>query len=198
MDLTITIVDGKIETTIFEKAQNLYLYIPPHSSHPRGVLTGLICGQVLRFRRLCSKRSDANKKIQEFAKRLMDRGHTREKLEPIFAKAEVNASNYLKRTESDMELLEKKKWIKSNKQIFFHLQYHPEDPPSRDIQKLWTDLVAEPTGERPLHEMKNMDGHKVGFNNLVVAYSRPLNLRNRFTVRDIHCRGRPVSEYLAE
>ena len=86
MDLTITIVDGKIETTIFEKAQNLYLYIPPHSSHPRGVLTGLICGQVLRFRRLCSKRSDANKKIQEFAKRLMDRGHTREKLEPIFAK----------------------------------------------------------------------------------------------------------------
>ena len=97
-----------------------------------------------------------------------------------------------------MELLEKKKWIKSNKQIFFHLQYHPEDPPSRDIQKLWTDLVAEPTGERPLHEMKNMDGHRVGFNNLVVAYSRPLNLRNRFTVRDIHCRGRPVSEYLAE
>eukprot|EP00956_Cyclotella_meneghiniana_P009912 scaffold13696_cov36-Cyclotella_meneghiniana.AAC.2 len=76
MDLTITIVDGKIETTIFEKAQNLYLYIPPHSSHPRGVLTGLICGQVLRFCRLCSKRSDTNKKIQEFAKGLMDRGHT--------------------------------------------------------------------------------------------------------------------------
>lgn len=55
MDLTITIVNGRLETTLFEKEQNLYLYIPPHSSHPRGVFTGLIFGQVLRIRRLCSK-----------------------------------------------------------------------------------------------------------------------------------------------
>ena len=66
MDLTISIVNGRIETTLFEKAQNLYLYIPPHSSHPKGVTTGLIMGQVLRIRRLCSKRADANEKIKQF------------------------------------------------------------------------------------------------------------------------------------
>ena len=134
----------------------------------------------------------------ELAKRLLARGHSREDLEQIFAKAEENALNYLRRTQSDMELLDKQKWIKSKKQIFLHLQYHREDPQSRNIQKLWTDLVSHPAGDTPLSEMKNGEDEKVGFSNLVVAYSRPLNLGNRFTIRDIHSRGRPVSEYLAE
>eukprot|EP00956_Cyclotella_meneghiniana_P020164 scaffold35241_cov64-Cyclotella_meneghiniana.AAC.2 len=92
MDLTISIVDGKIETTIFEKSQNLYLYIPPHSSHPRGVLTGLIFGQVLRFRRLCTHRHDADTKIKQFIQRLMARGHQKNDLLPIFERAEINAT----------------------------------------------------------------------------------------------------------
>jgi hypothetical protein len=61
MDMTITIVEGKFETTLYEKVDNLYLYIPSHSSHPRGVFTGLVFGQVLQIRRLCSKKADADK-----------------------------------------------------------------------------------------------------------------------------------------
>eukprot|EP00956_Cyclotella_meneghiniana_P009640 scaffold13295_cov36-Cyclotella_meneghiniana.AAC.3 len=41
--------------------------------------------------------------------------------------------------------------------------------------------------------MENADGVPVGVNKLIVAYSRPLNLKNRFSVRDIHGRGRPAS-----
>ena len=49
MDLTITIdIDHKrLVTTLFEKDLNLYLYTPPFSSHPRGVFTGIISGQIL-------------------------------------------------------------------------------------------------------------------------------------------------------
>jgi hypothetical protein len=198
MDLTITIIDGKLETTLFEKAENLYLYIPPHSSHPRGVFTGLVYGQVLRIRRLCSKSTDADNKINEFLSRLMARGHTFEDLAPLFHRAEENAKAYLSRSPEEVEALKQKKWEDSHNQVFFHLQFHPDDPPSRDIQRLWQEYVFAPPGEQQLPEMENLDGNAVGINKLVVAYSRPLNLKNRFSVRDIHGRGRPVSEYLAE
>ena len=34
MDLTISITNGNISTSLFEKPLNLHLYIPPHSAHP--------------------------------------------------------------------------------------------------------------------------------------------------------------------
>ena len=198
MDLTITIVNGKIETTLYEKPMNLYLYIPPHSSHPKGVYTGLIFGQVLRIRRLCTHKSDADRKIKDFYNRLLERGHTPESLLPLFSRAEENAYNYMARPIEDLETQQLRKWWDSKRQVYFHLQFHPEDPPSRDLQRLWRDFVSHPAGERPLSELKNQRDEIVGFSRLIVAYSRPLNLRNRFSVRDIHSRGRAVSEYLAE
>jgi hypothetical protein len=144
-----------LETTLFEKAMNLYLYIPPHSAHPRGVFTGLIFGQILRICRLCSKKRDADNKIMEFFHRLLARGHTRENLGPLFSKAEKNAAAFLARSEEEHAALRKQKWSDSHNQVFFHLQYHPEDPPSKEIQKLWQELVSNPAGEtRPLRLVK--------------------------------------------
>jgi hypothetical protein len=197
MDLTIRIVDGKLVTTIFEKAQNLYLYIPPHSSHPKGVLTGLIFGQVLRIRRLCSLSTDADDKISQFFERLRNRGHSVASLVPLFTRAEQNALRYINRTPEDIERLKQKKWIESRKQVYFHLQFHPENPPSSKIQDLWKKHVSHPPNDVPLSLMKNLAKERVGFSKLVVAYSRPLNLQNRFSVRDIHGRGKKVSDHLA-
>jgi hypothetical protein len=197
MDLTITCEGNRLKTTVFEKKQNLYLYIPPHSSHPKGVLTGLVFGQVLRLRRLCSNASDADEKVKQFFERLRHRGHSEESLKPIFARAEANASKYINNTAEERVRQTQQKGIDSQKQIYFHLQFHPENPPTRDIQALWTDYMARPPDGVPLIYKKNLNDQRVGFDKLVIANSRPLNLQNRFTVRDIHGRGKPVSEYLA-
>lgn len=198
MDLTITMVDGHLETTLFEKAMNLYLYLPPHSSHPNGVFTGLIFGQVLRIRRLCTHKRDATKKIRQFFQRLLARGHTQEALGPIFDKAEANASAYMQLTDDEKDKLRTQKASDAHNQLFLHLQYHPFDPQSRDIQRIWREQILEPEGETPLPDMENLSGEKVGINKLVVAYSRPPNLGNRFSVRDINGRGKSVSEHLAQ
>jgi hypothetical protein len=197
MDLTITIEDGKLTTTLFEKEQNLHLFLPPTSAHPKGCGIGLVFGHVLRARRLCSRQADADRKIGEFLEQLLERGHTREHLLPLFARAEENAARYMSRTPRQRLVLIEEKKQAARRHLYFHLQFHPDDPSSSAIQRLWRENIFSPPGEDPLPEMTNYDGEKVRIDKLIVAYSRPLNLRNKFSVRNIHGRGKPVSEYLA-
>eukprot|EP00956_Cyclotella_meneghiniana_P014218 scaffold21239_cov59-Cyclotella_meneghiniana.AAC.1 len=162
MDMTISIVNGRIETRLYEKDMNLYLYLPPHSSHPRGVFTGLIFGQVLRTRRLCTHVEDAESSINEFFERMLARGHKQESLAPLFIKANENAKAFLSRTPEERERLKQQKQTDSHNQVFLHLQYHPDDPSTREIQQLWQELVLQLKGETPLPDMQNSDGVPVG------------------------------------
>eukprot|EP00956_Cyclotella_meneghiniana_P030319 scaffold75832_cov39-Cyclotella_meneghiniana.AAC.5 len=166
MDLTISVVNGRIETKL--------------------------------VRRLCTHKTDADSSIRDFLDRLLARGHTRESLQPMFANAEANATSFLRRSQDERKQLKIQKRNDSNNQLFFHLQFHPNDPTSREIQSIWRDTIAEPEGETPLCDLENLEEQRVGINKLVVAYSRPMNLGNRFSVRDIHDRGKPVSHYLAK
>lgn len=95
MDLTIGISNGKIHTTLFEKKLNLYLYIPPHSAHPPGVLAGLIIGQILRFHQLCTNNDDVVLKTKQLFLHLLARGYSCGELLPLFSKGLLNAEKFL-------------------------------------------------------------------------------------------------------
>ena len=49
LDITISIHNGIISTTLYDKVLNLYMYITPHSYHPPDVLTGSSLGIVTEY-----------------------------------------------------------------------------------------------------------------------------------------------------
>ena len=87
LDLTITIKNGNITTSTYQKPLNLYQYIPPNSAHPLGMIKGMIYGMLQRFYKQNSNREDYWTIAMLFYNRLKNRGWTREIIEPIFIEA---------------------------------------------------------------------------------------------------------------
>ena len=196
MDLTLTITGRSIHSTLFEKPQNLYLDLPPHSSHPKGPLQSLIFGNILRIHRLCSTQHKVRKHTRAFHHRLTNRGYHTAVITPIFHKATKNAIAYTSRTAIEQATRQQMLTSKTDKTVFFHLQFHPQDPTARDLQQAWQQTVATPPNEAPLSQMKNMEGIHVPIHSLTIAYSHPPNLSNQFSIRKIESRGHTVSSYL--
>ena len=84
LDMTISIRGTSLHTTLFEKLLNLYLYIPPHSAHPPGVLSGLVLGNCYRIYSICSDSRDIIHHLRRFYLRLKRRGYKQDKLLPLF------------------------------------------------------------------------------------------------------------------
>ena len=84
--MTIAIRKDWIVILLYEKAMNLYLYIPTHSAHPPGVLTGLVFGKIFRIHLLCREQDDINRRMNKFYARFLVHGYQRDFLIPAFTK----------------------------------------------------------------------------------------------------------------
>ena len=196
MDLTLTISGRTIQSTLYEKAQNLYLYLPPHSSHPRGPLQSLIFGNTLQIHRIWSTPQEIQKNTQAFHRRLTNHGYPNTTIMPLFQKATQNALAYIACSPNDHTTRQCKLKDKTDNTIFLHLQYHPQDPPAHDLQHIWRQTVATPLGKAPLPTMKNLYGAQIPIHSLTITYSRPPNLCNQLSIQKIENRGHAVSSYL--
>ena len=188
MDMTISIDAHRcITTTLYEKPSNLHLYIPPHSCHPPGLLQGIVFGMLFRIYTLCTDPADRTARTRLFFRRLQLRGYHADKLRPLFFHAIAKASAYTGPVPRNREIT-----------MFFHLQYHPKNPPSRVIQQAWADKVVKPTPHHtPFDQLRNRKDKKIGINRLTVAYSRAPNLSNLLSYRKLKTdnTGRPASWY---
>jgi hypothetical protein len=189
MDLTLSILpNGTILTTLYQKPSNFHLYIPPHSAHPPGLLSGMIFGTCHRIYTLCSHDADRQLRLREYLGHLQARGYKPSNILPIFQKALAHIATQPlapQTTEFDRST------------IFFHLQYHPDDPPSGAIQRAWHTCIRAPSYQKPLESLMNRQTRtKMTPTRMIVAYSRPFNLGNLLSYRKLRTKlGPPVSSY---
>jgi hypothetical protein len=197
MDLVISIKDSRLVTWVYEKDLDLYLYLPPKSLHSKGVSTGLVFGQVLLYRHLSTYQSNADKKIKLMSFNNVSWLEATPKTNCFFSsngRKKIPPTTWLgwKLTISTAERCRRRKQSHVSASTSLTTQM------SSRIQQLWRNNVARRVGETPLPKCVNYMNEEVGFEKLVVAYHRPTNLGNLFSIRNIHGRGREVSSYLAK
>ena len=85
LDLQISItLSHQIEYKTYQKEQNIYLYIPPASAHPKNMLFGLVYGRLRAYRLQNTKTEDYMKMVLLLARRLRARGYSLKTLLPAF------------------------------------------------------------------------------------------------------------------
>jgi hypothetical protein len=186
LDTVITIgSDGLIETDLYAKALNLYLYLPPLSAHPPGVLKGLIFGMFHRVTRLISQPHKRTTVLQQFWNRLIARGYKISQLKPLFAEGFKLPPD---RTTPS---------VKAISPLYFHVRYHPADPAASVIQRFCRQYFVTPWQGPHLTKLRNFDQYELGVDRVVVAYHRPRNLKESLAPRKLKSEGIPVSELIA-
>jgi hypothetical protein len=86
LDLSITIRDKKLETSVYSKPKDPHLYINAKSSHPKAQIVGIARGVALRLRRYVLMIMIFGKRVKniDYSKYLTDCGHDSEHVLRVF------------------------------------------------------------------------------------------------------------------
>lgn len=125
MDLEITIDADSHRLTMrtYQKPMNPFLYIPPTSAHPPGVLKSIIYGNLQRFWKQNTLHSDYTCIAGQFANHLIARGHSPDTIRQLFL--EVAKTLDQQTTHCDK--------VEPRNTLFFHWEYHPHGISRCDI-----------------------------------------------------------------
>ena len=75
LDVQISIIDRKLETTVYSKPTDSHLYLHATSCHNQSSITGIPKGVSLRLRRLCSTDVEYDKQSKQYTDHLKLRGY---------------------------------------------------------------------------------------------------------------------------
>ena len=189
MDLTISIKNGQISTSLFEIPIILHLYISPHSAHPPGLLPGIIHSTPSEFLPFVSTQLTKFYKQRFFFKQLQARGYKSNQIKPLFLKAITRPKRYSGPSNTTNN---------DHTAVIFHLPFHPNDPPSYKIQQAWRNTNASPKYHMPLPSMRNPKSkEKCNIERMIIAYCHPMNIGNLLSHCNLNTNSTalPVSSY---
>ena len=166
LDLTVTIVNGRIETKTYLKPLNLHQYIPPNSAHPLWMIKGMIHSMVRTYFYQNTHRNDYWEVSMKFYRYMRERGWDRETLERMFGEAHEKV-----RKKPEQYVTTQEDEISNKHKLFIHLEYHPNDIPRKFIRNSWNKNCDG------LLSQKASNGG-INLKQMIIAYSRPRNLRD--------------------
>jgi hypothetical protein len=140
LDLTMSIgPDGRIHFKTFQKAINLYLYIPPSSAHPPGVLKSIIFGNLRRYWQQNTSIDDYISIARQFADRLEARGHKRSTITDLFMEATRVFDSRQHTTKPTAD-------IKANENgLYLHWEWHPKGISRQQLRQAYTEHESDKT-----------------------------------------------------
>jgi hypothetical protein len=145
-------------------------------------------GMSHRIHTLCTDPTNQRRRMKSFYLRLKARGYKPTALLPIFRKAAERIQTPILRQEQGEEEHEPR--------IFFHVQCHPTGPTSYEIQRAWRETIYCPDQCRTLASYHSHEGTSIARQRMILCYSRPHNLGNLLSYRNINTgTGPPVSSY---
>jgi hypothetical protein len=157
LDLTIEInKDQRISTKTYEKPMNLHLYIPPASAHPPGVLKSIVFGNLQRYRWHNTSNDDYVAQVRRFSQRLIARGHSPETVRQYCMEAASSIDSIERAGRKTRDTAD------PSDTLFFHWEYHPRGISRQLIRREYNERCAATSG----------------YDRMVVAFSRPRNLRD--------------------
>ena len=177
LDLTITIDHRRrIITKTYQKALNLYQYIPPMSAHPPNMIKGIIYSLMRNYYRQNTLESDYYDIAAKLFARHVARGWSRDLMKSLILDADkrIKSPPILQVPPPVLPLPGQQHPEVIKDTLYLHWQYHPNDIPRHRLRAIY-DTTCRNAIEGALDITK-----------LVIAYSKPPNLKEALTKAKLH------------
>lgn len=158
-----------LDTKVYQKPQNKYLYLPMNSFHPKSVFPSYITAELNRYRLICNNDNDFNDIKNDFLERLKERGYNPEYLSELFAHT-TPRETLLKRLRN--QIFQQEKPTKAKEKLIFKMQHMPQTKALRlkDCLELTDSMIQ--SGEGKI---------LCGETNPIICYSNPPAIRSYFS-----------------